>query len=525
MTGLSSEQDAQPRSVTEIPVDGHLLRYFTPNRTARWRCETLFTKEPCTIEWLRRLRPGDVLLDVGANVGMYTVFAAAAKGATVYAFEPESQNFAALVKNIVLNDLQGRVLPYCAALSDANRLDRLYLSRFEWDGAGSLHSFGADVGHDLQPRSAGFVQGCISFTIDEAVRLGAIAQPRFLKLDVDGFEHKVVAGAMETLANPVLESLCIEINTTLPEHRALLETLSRLGFRFDPGQVERVLRREGPFQGCAEFIFERAAAPVALQVESPFSPGEIPARAADRHAQAFDHLLRRVADTPVAQEPFPHAVVDDLFPQDYYRELLAHFPPESALVPLAETGRITGDAYRERRVLLFNGADFARLAPASRAFWSEFSSWLYSERFLRTMIERFLPWCRDRLAAVRGPQGAVRVRSDALLVGDRTRYAIGPHTDAAHRLITFLFYLPQDRRDEGLGTSIYRHRDPGFSCRGGPHYPFDGFERVRTIGFVPNRLLMFVRTSRSFHGVEPILGEGVDRRLLINNVRLVEAGA
>jgi hypothetical protein len=72
-----------------------------------------------------------------------------------------------------------------------------------------------------------------------------------------------------------------------------------------------------------------------------------------------------------------------------------------------------------------------------------------------------------------------------------------------------------------LGTSIYKPRNSEFTCWGGPHHPFDQFERTTTVEFLPNRLLAFPKTDRSFHGVEPIEREQVRRRLLINNVRLM----
>lgn len=54
--------------------DGIEMVYFTPNVHTRWRVESLYEKEPCTIEWIATFQSSDVLVDVGANVGMYTIF-------------------------------------------------------------------------------------------------------------------------------------------------------------------------------------------------------------------------------------------------------------------------------------------------------------------------------------------------------------------------------------------------------------------------------------------------------------------
>lgn len=180
---------------------------------------------------------------------------------------------------------------------------------------------------------------------------------------------------------------------------------------------------------------------------------------------------------------------------------------------------MSGD--KDRLVALFEDEHFAKLSDSQKLFWSEFAAWLYSEKFIQGCVQKFLPYCANRLGEVAKQSGIINTRSDALIVSDHTNYAIGPHTDAAHRLITFLFYMPEDDRYSELGTSLYQCKDPDFICAGGPHYGFDKFNKVSTVEFLPNRLLMFVRSGRSFHGVEKIVQKNVERRLIINNVRLL----
>ena len=71
------------------------------------------------------------------------------------------------------------------------------------------------------------------------------------------------------------------------------------------------------------------------------------------------------------------------------------------------------------------------------------------------------------------------------------------------------------------GTSLYRPIVANFRSEDGRHYPFHLFQRVRTVDFVPNRLLMFPKTDRSFHGVERIEELGTNRRLLSYNIHHV----
>lgn len=503
------------RPAVTLTYGGVPLTYNVPNRMTLWRVETLPTKEPSTIAWLDEIEPGSILLDVGANVGMYTIFAAKVRSAQVYAFEPESQNYALLNANIEVNGLSGRIKAYCAGFSDRDGLDTLFLSEFALGG--SCHSMGEEVGFDLRPRPSPFAQGAISFSIDSAVARGMIPVPDYIKIDVDGFEHKVISGARQTLANPKVKSLIIELNPALEQHREAVGLLRELGFDYNPDQVAFAARKEGAFKDVGEWIFRRksANAHVAHTVVPPI------VRRTERAQTLAQHVLARIRDARLATEPFPHIVVDDVFPPDYYAEIQRLFPRDEQMIPLSETGR-TGNAYRERLVTLFDETGFARLDEEQRRFWGEFGGWLYSPEFINGVIETFWPHVKDRLQAVSRLSGIARVRGDALLVSDQTNYAIGPHTDAAHRLVTFLFYLPQDARHQQHGTSIYRPKDPNFRCAGGPHYPFGLFDKQETIAFMPNRLLTFVRTDQSFHGVEAIQDQEIVRHLLINNIRLAD---
>jgi FkbM family methyltransferase len=238
-----------------VAHDGVDVAYYTPNSFLKWRADSLFSKEPCTIEWIAEFRRGEVLVDVGANVGMYTVWAAKTRGVRVYAFEPEAQNYSILNQNLVMNGLGGQVTAYCAALSDAAGFSELHLATLQ--AGGSCHQLGERVDYKHEPMQPKFSQGCISARLDDLVREGIVAQPDHLKIDVDGFEPKVVAGAAQVLRNAKLRSVLVEINQNLPDHMEVVAELGRLGFRHDPRQVERVLRREGQFKGCGEYVFRR----------------------------------------------------------------------------------------------------------------------------------------------------------------------------------------------------------------------------------------------------------------------------
>jgi FkbM family methyltransferase len=495
---------------------GHRIVFNTPNPMTAWRVKSLFDKEPDTIRWISEMVSGSTLIDIGANVGMYSVFSAITRNVKVYAFEPESQNYALLNANIAANALSERVVAFPLALSDEMKLDKLYLSDFS--AGGSCHSFAEQVGFDLKPRNAAFAQGAFSVTLDQLVASGAVPVPDYVKIDVDGIEHKVIDGAKATLANPKVKGLLIELNTKLTEHRAVVDRIVALGFVYDEGQVQGALRKKGAFEGVGEFVFRRADQKQVVDFNKQYHI------APPLHSQGravMHHVLRQVEKATVTEQPFPYLVVDDVFPADYYAQMLEHFPTKESLRPIAETGRVMENMYKERLVVLFTDEEFARMNAPQQRFWRDFAQWMYADQFLSYFVHRFQPYLEPRLAKIIAADNSLYVKGDALLVNDRTDYAIGPHTDSPRRLVTFLFYLPRDMSMRELGTSVYRPKDPSFVCWGGPHHDYDKFDKVATVEFLPNRLLAFPKTERSFHGVEPIKRPNVDRPLLINNVRVL----
>src|SRR5687767_7784862 len=182
-----------------IEIAGKTIHYRVPSRETLWRVRSLETKEPETLQWIAGFEADDVLVDVGANVGMYSILAAATVGVRVVAFEPESLNYSVLNQNIVLNGLHDRIAAYCVALSNANETGTLFVSEFLAGAA--RHNFGEQVDHNLEPMRASFQQGCISRTLDSLIAEGAMPFPTHLKIDVDGIEHKVVEGAAETISD------------------------------------------------------------------------------------------------------------------------------------------------------------------------------------------------------------------------------------------------------------------------------------------------------------------------------------
>ena len=252
---LTLEQYEQLNPRCEIVHAGVQMVFATPSVMTRWRAQTIHEKEPCTLEWIAGFAPGDIMVDVGANVGMYTIWAAATRGTRVYAFEPEAQNYALLNRNIMANRVQDRVKGFCMGLSDHEGLTELHMADLRVGG--SNHAVGEALDFKAEPLEAVFRQGCVVGKLDTLVARGDIPPPTHIKIDVDGIEPKVIAGAATLLRDPVVRTLLIETNTNVPAHRDMMAALGALGFKYDAAQVDRAMRKDGPFKGVAEHVFRR----------------------------------------------------------------------------------------------------------------------------------------------------------------------------------------------------------------------------------------------------------------------------
>lgn len=223
-------------------------------------------------------------------------------------------------------------------------------------------------------------------------------------------------------------------------------------------------------------------------------------------------LAYKVLNAPVRPFPYPHLFVENVFPDAFYAEIQANIPHPDAMTPIAEARPVKG--YKERFVL--DPASAMEVLPESqRAFWSSMNRGLRSGPFRRSMISKFRPYLEARFK-----DQTIELKDETLLVEDITRYALGPHSDAPNKVVTVLFYLPADMSQTHLGTSIYQPRDSQFSCQGGPHYGYEGFERVATMPFLPNSMFAFVKSDKSFHGVEPVTDPDVKRWLLLYDIKI-----
>lgn len=206
-------------------------------------------KEPWTVDWIEQnFGAGDVLYDVGANVGVYSLIASKVAGGrgTVVAVEPGYANFAALCDNLQLNRSTEDVLPLPLVLGERSRLGNL---------AYRDTSAGAAI-HVLDGAKGAYRQPVLVFALDDLIDRFELPVPTLVKLDVDGSEGAVLAGARQTLLRPRLRSVLVEVETAQTD--AVCAALGSAGFDLS----QRIDDRYGePLPDVWYGIFTRSNAP------------------------------------------------------------------------------------------------------------------------------------------------------------------------------------------------------------------------------------------------------------------------
>lgn len=251
MMNIEEYQRIQPNTA----VDG--MFFYLPNTNCEWRVQTMYTKEPDTVAWIRGMQADETFYDIGANIGLYTMLALK-QGMKVFAFEPESQNFAVLIRNLAMNKItkeHGVAFPFC--ITDGQLIDTLRLSTLT--AGGSCHSFASDLNFKMEEKKWAFEQGTVGFSLDALVFECGLPQPNHIKIDVDGFEDKVLKGASRVLT--ATQSLLVEMDSNNELHMVWKNALEDIGFTTDSAQIDAARRAEGPFTGIGNVIFKRAKAP------------------------------------------------------------------------------------------------------------------------------------------------------------------------------------------------------------------------------------------------------------------------
>jgi len=203
------------------------LKFTVPNVLNYFRANSFSIKEPETLDWIDSMEENSILWDIGANVGLYGIYAAKKRSCIVYAFEPSVFNLELLARNIFINNLSEKITIIPLPLSDALTVSLLNMSSTDWGGA--LSTFDQAYGHNGKELKKIFQFRTIGVSMKDAVDLLNIPKPDYIKMDVDGIEHLILKGGVGILMST--KSILVEVNDEYEYQKTNVhEILTKSGF-------------------------------------------------------------------------------------------------------------------------------------------------------------------------------------------------------------------------------------------------------------------------------------------------------
>jgi len=230
------------------------LKFYTPNRINYYRANSFSTKEPETLNWIDTFNKDSVFWDIGANIGLYSCYAAKKTKGMVYAFEPSVFNLELLAKNIFLNSISEKVIIVPFPLNDSLSIKPFYMSSTDWGGA--LSTFGKSMDHEGKAMNGVFQHSTFGISVDNCIEILKFEKPNYIKIDVDGIEHLILKGATKTLEST--ESILVELNDNFKEQSKNAEKyLLSAGFKLNQKKYSKINEKSKYFSSHNNQIWSR----------------------------------------------------------------------------------------------------------------------------------------------------------------------------------------------------------------------------------------------------------------------------
>ena len=233
-------------------------KFFTPSTISKWRINTFFEKEPETLDFIDNMKNNGVFFDIGANTGIYSIYAGIQKSKLkVFAFEPSATNLALLSRNIFLNNLSKRISIVQLPLSN-QKLQLNTMNEGFVDEGGSMNSYGVSHGFDGKKYNPINKYRLLGTSIDFLIDQKIIPKPNYIKLDVDGIEHLILSGGLKCLKYKGLKKIIIEINENFKKQFMSVKTiLKKNGFKALHKKRAENFYNSKKFKKTFNYIFER----------------------------------------------------------------------------------------------------------------------------------------------------------------------------------------------------------------------------------------------------------------------------
>lgn len=226
---------------------GREITLFTPTRALRlW---SRLNRELEVFDFIDSMEEGDVLYDLGACEGRFSIYAAL-KGQEAVAFEPDPMNRQVLQKNKELNHLTDKNLHVVPVAVGRTNYDGVLGIGQPWAGGHHKMVRLEEKRTDLEKMVNIVEEISIKVvSLDDYVYQNKLPSPNFLKVDVDGSEWDFIQGAASTLASPKLRSMMLELFEDDAHYNKIMDSLAQSGlnetqrYEVEPGLFNILFKR------------------------------------------------------------------------------------------------------------------------------------------------------------------------------------------------------------------------------------------------------------------------------------------
>ena len=220
------------------------------------------------------------------------------------------------------------------------------------------------------------------------------------------------------------------------------------------------------------------------------------------HGTLKESLTLAINSASLISSPYDHFRMEEIFPAELYAALIQQLPDKSFYQPIPHRDAKISENESTRLVMplsreyLLNSA----LSEDKKRFWMQVSEECDAisvkdavfSKLQHDLFERFGIEPKD-----------IPVTLKLQLYKDVTGYKIRPHRDNMAKVVTLQIYLPMDHQLEFCGTCIYKSQGN------------EEMEKIKKFPFVPNSGYSFAVSNKSWHGVETITQEGIERNSLM----------
>jgi len=184
------------------------------------------------MNWIERdVHAGEVFLDIGANVGLYTIAAAhrVGPGGHVFALEPHKPSMLSLLENIAANDLGKTVSVIAIPVSDTKEVAQFNYTSLSPSVTGS--QFGSTFKDGTNKSFTPSAQElCVSSSVDELVAIGAVRPFNHAKIDVDGIELRILVGMKGQLTGRS-RPRTVQVELNVGQQDQIIDFMASCGYR------------------------------------------------------------------------------------------------------------------------------------------------------------------------------------------------------------------------------------------------------------------------------------------------------